>query len=55
MAAENYMAKERDMECKKASRVDSSSNTISSETFDVTYKSLVKHMQHGIDRYLEST
>jgi hypothetical protein len=55
MAAENYMAKERDLECKKASRVDSSSNTIPSETFDVTCKNLVKHMQHGIDRYLEST
>jgi hypothetical protein len=55
MAAENYMAKERGLECKKASRVDSSSNAIPSETFEVTCKSLVKHMQHGIDRYLEST
>jgi hypothetical protein len=43
------------MECNKTSRVDSSSNTIPSETFDVTCKNLVKHMQHGIDRYLEST
>jgi len=55
MTAEIYMAKERAMEYKKASRVDSSSNTIPSEAFDVTCKNLVKHMQHGIDRYLEST
>jgi hypothetical protein len=55
MTAENYMANERDLECMKASRVDSSSNAISSETFEVTCKILVKHMQHGIDRYLEST
>ena len=55
MTAENYMAKERGLECKKASRVDSSSNTIPSEAFDVTCKNLVKHVKHGKDRYLEST
>jgi hypothetical protein len=55
MAAEIYMAKEEDLECKKASRVYFSSNNIPSETFEVTCKSLVKHMQHGIDRYFEST
>ena len=55
MAAENYMAKERDLECKKASRVDSSSNTIPSETFEVTCKILVKHTHHRIDRYLRLT
>jgi hypothetical protein len=52
MTAEKYMAKERDLECMRVSRVDSSSNTIPSETLEVTCKSLVKHMQHRIDRYL---
>jgi hypothetical protein len=55
MTAEKYIAKERDLECRRVSRVDSSSNTIPSETLEVTCKSLVKHMQHRIDRYLEST
>jgi hypothetical protein len=40
MAAEKYMAKERDLECRRVSRVDSSSNTIPSETLEVTCKSL---------------
>jgi hypothetical protein len=40
MTAENYMARERDLECMKASRVDSSSNAIPSETFEATCKSL---------------
>jgi hypothetical protein len=55
MAAEKYIAKERDLECRRVSRVDFSSNTIPNETLEVTCKSLVKHMQHRIDRYLEST
>ena len=55
MDAENNMVREIDLECKKVSRVDSSSNTIPSETLEVTCKSLVKHMQHRIDIYLEST
>jgi hypothetical protein len=40
MAAEKYMAKERDLECMRLSRVNSSSNTIPSETLEVTCKSL---------------
>jgi hypothetical protein len=55
MTAEKYVVKERDLECRRVSRVDSSSNAIPSETLEVTCKSLVKHMQHRIDRYLEST
>ena len=53
MTAEKYVVKERDLECRRVSRVDSSSNAIPSETLEVTCKSLVKHMQHRIDRYLE--
>jgi hypothetical protein len=55
MTAEKCMAKERDLECMKASREDSSSNLLPSETLEVTCKILVKHMQHIIDRYLRST
>jgi hypothetical protein len=55
MAVEKYIVKEGDLECRKVSKVDSSSNAIPSETLEVTCKSLVKHMQHRIDRYLELT
>ena len=55
MTAEKYVAKERDLEHVRASREDSSLNLIPSETLEVTCKSLAKHMQHRIDRYLEST
>jgi hypothetical protein len=55
MAVEEYMIKERDLECRRVSREDSSSNLIPSETLEVTCKILVKHMHHRIDRYLRST
>ena len=55
MAVEEYMIKERDLECRRVSREDSSSNLVPSETLEVTCKILVKHIHHRIDRYLRST
>ena len=40
MVAEIYEKKERVLECLRASRVDSSPNTIPSETLEMTCKSL---------------